>query len=199
MTNAVIRVGDGRGFIIKEEAVGWRHLVVTAAHCLPSFPPAHAFSYLEQRTYRELLGPLGGDNTVWAECLFADPIADVAVLGSPDNQELSDEADKYDALVDAVEPLEIVPAPEEGRGRLLSLDGQWFECLVRHFGGGLCLFECKQPIVGGMSGSPVRNENGAAIGVVSIGSNAPQFGEGPNPNLARDLPAKFLPSTGGRS
>jgi hypothetical protein len=27
---------------------------------------------------------------VWAECLFVDPIADLAVLGAPDSQELHD-------------------------------------------------------------------------------------------------------------
>ena len=29
---------------------------------------------------------------VWAECLFADPVADIAVLGVPDEQYLSSEA-----------------------------------------------------------------------------------------------------------
>ena len=78
--SAVVTVGDGRGFVIKH-----RHdrLVVTAAHCLPRFPPCHGASYLEERTYSELLAPLGDDLAVWAECLFADPIADIAVLGSP--------------------------------------------------------------------------------------------------------------------
>jgi hypothetical protein len=87
--SAVVTVGDGRGFVIKH-----RHdrLVVTAAHCLPRFPPCHGASYLEERTYSELLAPLGDDLAVWAECLFADPIADIAVLGSPDDQELTEAA-----------------------------------------------------------------------------------------------------------
>ena len=46
------------------------------------------FSHTEGRTYQRLLGELSGEPTVWAECLFADPISDVAVLGPPDNQEL---------------------------------------------------------------------------------------------------------------
>jgi hypothetical protein len=74
--------------------VNYKHdrLVVTAAHCLPHFPPCHGASYLEERTYGKLLGPLGDKPTVWAECLCADPIADIAVLGSPDNQALFDGA-----------------------------------------------------------------------------------------------------------
>src|ERR1700676_4429023 len=73
---------------------------VTAAHCSPFFPPCHGASYTEERTYQALLAPLGSEPSVWAECLFADPIADLAVLGSPDNQVLFDEADAYEALVD---------------------------------------------------------------------------------------------------
>ena len=36
---------------------------------------------------------------VWAECLFADPVADIAVLGVPDEQYLSSEAAAFEALV----------------------------------------------------------------------------------------------------
>jgi hypothetical protein len=35
-----------------------------------------------------LLSLLGDEPSVLAECLFADPIADIAVLGSLDDQEL---------------------------------------------------------------------------------------------------------------
>jgi hypothetical protein len=39
-----------------------------------------------------LLSPLGAEPHVWAECLFVDPVADLAVLGPVDGQELYDEA-----------------------------------------------------------------------------------------------------------
>ena len=45
-----------------------------------------------------MLGPLGAAPTVACECLFINPIADVAVVGVPDTQTLSDEADAYRAL-----------------------------------------------------------------------------------------------------
>src|SRR6185437_9160438 len=81
-TACVIRVGEGRGFIVEHRF--WtklpeldnpqklrnhllrRRLVITAAHCLPKLPPPIAWSDLEERTYPKLLGPLGGENTVWA-------------------------------------------------------------------------------------------------------------------------------------
>ena len=85
-----MKVGDGRGFIIE---AGDQRLVITAAHCLPHFPPCHGASYTEERTYPDFIGPLGESAPkVWAECLFADPVGDIAVLGSPDDQALYDEA-----------------------------------------------------------------------------------------------------------
>jgi hypothetical protein len=67
--NVLLHVGDGRRFVVDER-------VITAAHCLPHQPPAHGALGLEERTYQNLLGPLG-ERTVWAELLFADPIADL--------------------------------------------------------------------------------------------------------------------------
>src|SRR5262245_24344612 len=101
MNNSIIRVGDGRGFIVEDTASTRRvsRIVMPAAHCLPDFPPATAASFVEERTYKALLGPLGQRRSVCAECLFADPIADLAVLGSP--QGFFEEARKYEALVEA--------------------------------------------------------------------------------------------------
>ena len=130
---SVVRVGDGRGFVVQ----GPRHqkLVVTAAHCLPFFPPCHGASYLEERTYPKLLGPLGTEPTVWAECQFVDPIADIAVLGNVDGQVLYGKSTAYDELIDEIDPLPIADAPEEASAWLLSLDGEWFKCgTFRSFG-----------------------------------------------------------------
>jgi len=74
LTSSVVTVGDGRGFVIEDNR--HKRLVITAAHCLPHFPPCHGTSYTEERTYKKLLAPLKAKPTVWAECLFADPIAD---------------------------------------------------------------------------------------------------------------------------
>jgi hypothetical protein len=62
-----------------------KRMVVAAAHCLPVIPGAPGFRRDWDETLRDLLGALGGQPTVWAECLFADPIADIVVLGAPDN------------------------------------------------------------------------------------------------------------------
>ena len=104
-TGCVLKVGDGRGFIVVHrvktpplpKVVSRKHsglelrqvpfmdhrLVVTAAHCLPKLPPPHAMAYGSERTYQEQLGNLDGTKKgIWAKCLFADPVADIAVLGT---------------------------------------------------------------------------------------------------------------------
>src|SRR5215469_11793418 len=104
--NAIIRVGTGRGFVIEHEA---RRYVITASHCLTRplevrrsvddenehavLPPPMPAMYESERTYPDLLGSLDGECNVWAECLFVDPVADLAVLGQPDNEVFSDQAD----------------------------------------------------------------------------------------------------------
>jgi hypothetical protein len=62
-------------------------------------------------------------------------------MRSPDDQELYDEASAYNDLMDAATPLAIADAPEKGPGYLLSLDGEWFECQVKHSGGALWLID----------------------------------------------------------
>jgi hypothetical protein len=194
---SVIRVGAGRGFIVHGEH--HHRYVITAAHCLPNLPPCMSFSGLEERTYKALLGPLGKKPTVWAECLFVDPISDLAVLGSPDKQELSDQADAYEALTEAAMPLSIAGSPKTGWQRankawLFSLDRRWFGCVIRHNGGGLCIFDAAEEIAGGMSGSPIIDDKGSAIGVVCMSSTlgGREAGGGPNPNLTENLPVWFL-------
>ncbi len=127
---AVVAVGGGRGFIINTDP----KLIVTAAHCLPEFPPALSFSSLAERTYGTLVGRIGQSRQeIWAECLFADPIADIAVLGEPDDQELSDEHDAFETFVDQTPALECgrspppslpMEAPHQEQARLLGLGGE---------------------------------------------------------------------------
>ena len=84
LARAIVGVGKpgegGRGFVVELES---GMVVITAAHCLPSLPPPHPFSHTEERTYANFIGPLGTEPTVWAECLFVDPVADIAVLAHP--------------------------------------------------------------------------------------------------------------------
>ena len=117
LAQAVIRVGDGRGFVVGRRK---QRFVLTAAHCLPKLPPAHPMSHTKERTYQALLGPLGAEPTVWAECLFADPVADIAILSGPDNQALFDQAEAYEEFLDDKVPLAIGDAPKQWRKQVAS-------------------------------------------------------------------------------
>lgn len=192
VTRAVVTVGPGRGFIVE---TGRGRYVITAAHCLPYLPPRSSISFAEERTYESLLGPLGKQPAVWAECRFADPVGDIAVLGSPDGQVLFDEAAAYDELVDSGGALAVESAPTQGRAYILALDGHWFGCAARHRGGPIWLFETDEAIAGGMSGSPIVLEHGVAIGVMVTSTESesrPKFEGGPQPNLMANLPGWLL-------
>jgi hypothetical protein len=66
LKSGVITVGHGRGFVV--EGAGER-LVITAAHCLPSLPPALLSFGLEARTYGPLLARLVGRSHARGRCV----------------------------------------------------------------------------------------------------------------------------------
>jgi hypothetical protein len=188
LKSGVITVGHGRGFVV--EGAGER-LVITAAHSLPSLS---SFG-LKVRTYGPLLAFRGEEPHVWAVCRFVDPIADIAVLGSPDDPH----ADDYKALMGTVTALSIGDHPVRhpvnfwAPARLLSLDGRWFSCTIRHFGGPLWITHAAERVVVGMLGSPIVAEAGTAIGVVCT-TTSPREG-GPNARLSDNLPGWLLRDT----
>jgi hypothetical protein len=134
---------------------------------------------------------------VWAECVFANPVADIAVLGQPDNQALCEEADAYDELVEAAEPVAVADPLVTGPVWLLSLDGRWVRCFIpdrkpfkKHFPVPIWL-KAEAPIEAGMSGSPIITDSGAAIGVICAGcliGGRETLESGLNPRLTDQLP-----------
>jgi hypothetical protein len=82
---------------------------------------------------------------------FADPIGDIAVLGPPDDHTFYEEAEAYEALTASVRPLAVAHAPNKGIGWIPSLDGQWFQCDVRHRNGPLWIVRAAKEIKGRMA------------------------------------------------
>jgi len=217
--SCVVKVGDGRGFIIEQRISTAnfgrkrfgkvrlrrfveRRLVVTAAHCLPKLPPAHALSYEEERTYQNLLGRLDStEQNVWAQCFFVDPVADIAVLGCPDGQVFANEAESYETLTGDAAAL-LIGEARNGKGWVLALDGiHWIPTKLQINSG----LESSSLEIGptepGMSGSPVLNVRGRAIGVVVVGSSVEgrmREESGPQPILTRSLPGWLLPLNSGK-
>ena len=116
----------------------------------PTTPAAHSY----ERTYEGLLGTLDGHTTdVSAECLFADPVADIAVLGCPEEKEFS--AELYESLVDEAPALRL-GTMRKGRGWLLALLGErWIATTLQVSFGSKGAFLSTGPTESGMSGSPI--------------------------------------------
>jgi hypothetical protein len=189
-TKCCLSVGGGRGFVIAGER---DRFIITAAHCLPFLPPCTSFSYIEERTYKSLIGLLGKEQTIWAECLFADPIGDIAVLGAPDSQHLSAEYRSFQEMIEAAVPVYVSEAPLEGVGWLLSLDQRWFQCKInRQPGGTLWISDATENLVSGMSGSPIMASGGKVIGVHVCGWGEVSTEGGPNPAPVRNFPGWLL-------
>jgi len=194
MTGTVLQVGGGRGFVVGD-------FVITAAHCLPHLPLCLTFSDTEDRTYQKLLGRLGEEPTVWAEVVFVDPVSDLAILCEPDSQELSDQKDAYCELLETADSFAIadIEADKEVPAKVLSLGGEWMAVACRYSGP----FRYNHPLLlkepitkGGMSGSPILDNSGNAIGVVcsGFGDDAPATEAGNwsiNCRLMRSLPRWF--------
>jgi hypothetical protein len=191
LKSGVITVGHGRGFVV--EGAGER-LVITAAHCLPSLSPILSSFGPEARTYGPLLAPRGEQPRVWAVCRFVDPIADIAVLGPPDNPHTAD----YQALMETATVLSIGnparnPVNFWAPALLLSLDDRWFSRTIRHFGGPLWITHAAERVPGAMAGSPIVAVAGTVIGVVCT-TTSPRDG-GPNARLADNSPGRLLRDT----
>lgn len=213
-TGAVVKVGDGRGFIVeyRKENLPFKgkrsfsdtRLVITAAHCLSR----KQTWFGDNRTYENLLGRLDEPEPhIWATCRFFDPIADIAIFCEPDPDccENEQQYDAYFALTEELTPFRIGPF-SEGRAWLLALSGEWVPVMVGAIDteAGIWI-EPTDNNQGGMSGSPILADDGSAISLVSIGGETVDsvgirtpVKSGPQPVLMHHLPG-WLAGQAGRA
>jgi hypothetical protein len=196
---AVINVGDGRGFIV---SAGESRYIITAAHCLPDsrFPKPHLANSIDELTFPNLLGRFGSKRqTVWAELCARNICDDIAVFSEPDGQELHEKYQRYEKFTATTMTLGNPPAIVESykwsetpgtAAWVLSLDGEWQSCTL-HNGGRFLSIEQNNLIESGMSGSPIIDSNGNAIGLIST-SGGGEHGHNMNPNLLDCLPQWLL-------
>jgi hypothetical protein len=187
-TAAIVRVEKGRGFIVQGNRDRY---VITAARCLPFLPPCHPASDIRERTF--IIGTVENERDDFlAECLFVDPIADIAVLGAPDYQALREHWEAYLEFARSRPAMFVGEAKPESQAWLLSPDGNWQICFASHYGGRFWISDAVNKIVGGMSGSPIVLDGGPAVGVVSCSAETGIIQRFPNARLAINLPGWLL-------
>lgn len=186
--DSVVRVGYGRGFVARTVE---SPIIITCAHCLPHMPPAiGGIMMTEERTYPRLVGALGDEPSITVECLFVDPVADVAVLGEPDGGILWDEAEAYHAFVEDREGLSIaleqnaaLRGEQERMGAWFTLEGKWVHHRLDVTARWVLTSERAKA---GMSGSPIILDTVRRTVVSVVSSNEL------HPRLATALPAWLL-------
>ena len=200
-TDGVIRVGGGRGFVVcgKDE----RRYIITAAHCIPEehYPFPHLSNSSNELAVRDIVGDLGCEEcSIRGELCVLNLTDDLAVLAEPDSQNMPEEHDRYETFTTAKSTVQIGPPPlfvppyewldvPGAPAWVLSLDLSWQPCTVHTNGRWLTLYGAK--IEGGMSGSPILNAKGEAIGLISTSSEPPNdvgFGSNVPPSLMDCLP-----------
>jgi hypothetical protein len=199
-TSAIVRVGDGRGFVIAGKQ---SRFVITARHCLGDFPASSPGYHPESNVCSDLLGPLGATRIVPGRCLFADSINDLAILGPPCHGLFPEGYRRFVELTERVLPLWIeAPQTECFPCFALSSEQHWFGARahidVREDGSAVWLFRPAAAITAEMVGSPILAANGSAVSLVSTNllSNFDLEYEGaPNPLLPAHFPAWFLAET----
>jgi hypothetical protein len=192
--HAVVEIGGGRGFIVSG---GESRYIVTAAHCLPSdrLPTPHLANSTSELTFPKIIGRIGAKRkTIWAElCVFA-LADDLAVFATPDGLDLYDQCTRYEkftqrAMMVGEPPVSAEPwkNPPGSAAWVFSLNGQWQRCTVVNNGRFLNVRPARL-IKSGMSGSPIINDKGAGIGVVSTSGGDHSI----NPSLLDCLPTWLL-------
>jgi hypothetical protein len=213
---AVVQVsGRGRGFIL---SAGEERFVITAAHCVPpeSVPTPHLANSNELYIPNVIGSLFSEQGAISAELYVYSLTDDIAVFGAPDIQELYDECAEYEQFTAAAmtigklsdiaappqllgldaDPAAFLSALEERRqyqarteaAFILSLDGEWLPCTVHNSGRFLAICDGADHVKGGMSGSPIINTNGDAIGLISTSG----AGFSLNPSLIDCLPPWLL-------
>ena len=169
-------------------------LVITAAHCLDW----NCTGMMAMGEYcLEKIATAHGD--VIANTIAVEPVSDIAVLGCPDDQALSAEAEIFDAFCEQITPLRLQrrslipfkPFPVWIRTHLKT----WIPATATYYGSNAKFsYRTASRIVGGTSGGPIVNQAGELVGIVSHSTERPVGGEhcAAAPLLALALPAWVL-------
>lgn len=158
----------GTGFIVEHG------FIITACHCLPRLPDPMRMG--EDHILLQIKRFSAKRPEALVEAAYLDPCGDVAVLRSLDNQAACDEAEKFERIIDNLIPLKVNLEPlqrfKKVRVHVRTFRGEWLSgeaTVVGHSARHLPirLDNQKARISGGTSGSPVFDDQGNVIGVMT--------------------------------
>lgn len=167
--------------------------ILTAAHCITW---DHRGGMVLGDWYVEEIETAKGAK-IRVQVHAVEPVADLAVLGEPDNQSLSDD---WLAFLDFLSMTWAVPLwTRKPRNQIpvrvwvYGKHGDWFGGTITRYSlrdddtlGTSIYLQTDRPLEGGDSGSPVVDEEGRLVGVISNGDK-----DGTIPIAYRALPVAF--------
>jgi S1-C subfamily serine protease len=165
----------GRGVLVPGQ------FILTAAHCLcwkgtgEMALGEHFFERIQTSDGTELVG----------SPYVVEPVSDIAVLGPPDDQVLSREYMRWLEFFDRADPVPLsTPKLDIGQSQPVSIYNQhdaWVPATVTRWlifsqPEGNVAIESDHPILAGDSGSPVVDDAGQIVGVVSSSDDSDSSG-----------------------
>jgi hypothetical protein len=155
--------------------------ILTAAHCLEW--DGRGGMVLGDHFLETIITADGKELLTEVRC--AEPCADIAVLGVPDNQTFYDEAEALEEWCEQTTPVSLrtTPVPHSYPNdeflivHFQNLAGGWMSGRVARYGlpleedAGSVVLQCQGgELVSGMSGSPIVDDAGGLVGVISNGT-----------------------------
>lgn len=148
------------------------NLVLTAAHCV-RWSGSGDMTLAEDEYLAIVTTPTGA--TFVLKVLAVEPASDIAVLGAPDYQTFTDDADRFEEWCEQTAPVPICYLQlEQGdsvEAFVLTHRHAWVaaEAIRHRFAApdGRIWIKYEEPIYGGTSGGPVVTPDGRLLGVVS--------------------------------
>jgi S1-C subfamily serine protease len=158
----------GRGFVVPGS------YIVTAAHCVPW--SVEGLMALDDYFLVKIITADGIRLT--GQVVAVEPVSDIAVIGSPDNQTFIEEAEAFDKFVASVKGLPLCSdefaSCQKVLVHILTHSGEWLSGHSSQWGDNAptLYVETDPTIPAGTSGSAIVNDCGAVVGVVSNSSES---------------------------
>ncbi len=166
-------------------------LIVTAAHVV-EWDNSGLMALGEDARFLQRIE--AGKRKLLVYPLAVEPVADLAILGSPDGQWIPDEAKAFDQFCEATAAMSLTteefPVGTPVPAYVLAHTGRWITGRITqwHPEAATLVLETDEGIEGGTSGSPVVTEHGFLLAVVSNAcgpqSDPPRTGSISRPHLA---------------